>query len=450
MPVIDKEEMTSTPMLDYARMLRESHNLIAQGKGESPEAEALADRMDQPWYAMTAEEQRRMRGLSGDLNALLDGGPKRVEMTPEALAEWQRLGKDTYAQSELGNVDAALAHLRQPIPVNLPRHIIPFLQARCWERLGDLETALVFMKEAERTDPEQTATVLTLLLRARKGDEAEQYAESVIARPQSGPVDLYLAASAWIPRVRDLNAKEAAPTLRRMVAIYQRAQTALAKLAPEQWEIPDLDASIAFALGLCHERLGDLPAALATYTAALKHNPRDTELLVARGLAQYGKNTPAALQDFQAAVRFGASSIWAWHILSRHALVSGTNGDALRLALRGADRAGPSPVRAEVYETIAIALANLGQPLDWVRQNFATAAQLDPTNERIRQNQEIALSLAEAPNARAPKDWHRSLTIQGLPPGKLREYHNHEAAARHEDMIDQRQARIGDQLLMAA
>src|SRR5260221_5301287 len=108
--------MTSTPMLEYARLLRKSHNLLAEGRGESAEAEALAERMDQPWCAMTAEEQKRMRGLSADLNALLEGGPKRVEMSPGVLAEWQRLGKDTYSQSELGNVDAALTYLRQPIP----------------------------------------------------------------------------------------------------------------------------------------------------------------------------------------------------------------------------------------------------------------------------------------------------------------------------------------------
>jgi tetratricopeptide (TPR) repeat protein len=447
-PVIDKEETTSTPMLDYARLLRESHTLIVQGRGDSPEAEALAERMDQPWYAMTPEEQQRMRGLSADLNALLEGGPKRVEMSAEKLAEWQRTLADAWKQSELGEIDNALTALRQPIPAKVPPHVIPFLQARCWERLGDLETAILFMKEAERADPEQTLTVLTLLLRARKIDEAEQYAERIIARPRAGPLDLYLAASAWIPRVRHLNDKEAKSILRRMVDVFQRAQAALAKLPPDQWEIPTLDASIAFALGLCLERLGDLPAALSVYTAALTQNPADSDLLVARGLAKYAKNTPEALQDFQAAVRSGASSIWAWHIMSRHALVAGANGDALRLALQAANRAGPPQVRAEVYETIAIALANLGQPLDWVLQNFATASQLDPTNERIRHNYGIARELAEAPSPRPPREWPRRLIIDRIHSGHLRQSHIQDASSRQDEIMYRRQTRIGERLLV--
>ena len=40
------------PALMYARLLRENDDLIVQGKGDSTEAETLADRMDGSWYAM--------------------------------------------------------------------------------------------------------------------------------------------------------------------------------------------------------------------------------------------------------------------------------------------------------------------------------------------------------------------------------------------------------------
>ena len=155
MPLIEKDVTTSTAVLTYARLLRKNHDLIAQGKGDSPEAEALADRMDAPWYAMTADEQRRMRGLSADLYALQEGGPKRIEMSSDQLAAWQRSAKEAKRQSASFEVDAALVFFREPIPSTLPRHIIPFLQAKCWEKLGDLDTAVVFMREAERTVAEQ-------------------------------------------------------------------------------------------------------------------------------------------------------------------------------------------------------------------------------------------------------------------------------------------------------
>src|SRR5947209_3983723 len=148
------DESTSLPpVLVCARITRQLHDLIAQGKGDSEEAEALADLGDKPWYAMADREQERMRGLSIDLYALREGGPKRVPMSQEELAKWHQALHGTEAALETGDVDAALAFLRQPIPESLPAYVIPFLQARCWEKLGDTETAQVFMNEAQRLDP---------------------------------------------------------------------------------------------------------------------------------------------------------------------------------------------------------------------------------------------------------------------------------------------------------
>lgn len=46
---------------EYDKLAYELYALIAAGKGDSPEAEALCERMDAPWYAMTAEEQAKAR-----------------------------------------------------------------------------------------------------------------------------------------------------------------------------------------------------------------------------------------------------------------------------------------------------------------------------------------------------------------------------------------------------
>src|SRR6266404_4562620 len=106
---------TQLPVIAYARLLVEMHRLIAQGKGDSAEAEALADRMDASWYAMTAREQSRMRGLSSDLHALRENNTKRVDMTPDQLAAWQHAAR-AYTPGEILDADAALDFWRRAVP----------------------------------------------------------------------------------------------------------------------------------------------------------------------------------------------------------------------------------------------------------------------------------------------------------------------------------------------
>ncbi len=53
--------MAEADLQEYLRLTREVDALIAAGKGDSPEHEAMCDLMDGPWYRMTAEEHERFR-----------------------------------------------------------------------------------------------------------------------------------------------------------------------------------------------------------------------------------------------------------------------------------------------------------------------------------------------------------------------------------------------------
>lgn len=68
----------------YAHLLGKVHALIAQGLGDSPQAEALADEMDALWFAMTDEEQVRMCGLSEGLYRQAEGKTGMQEKTHPA------------------------------------------------------------------------------------------------------------------------------------------------------------------------------------------------------------------------------------------------------------------------------------------------------------------------------------------------------------------------------
>ena len=48
----------------YKRLLTELDRLIAEGKGDDEEAEAVRDRMDGPWYRLSSEEIEHIFGAS--------------------------------------------------------------------------------------------------------------------------------------------------------------------------------------------------------------------------------------------------------------------------------------------------------------------------------------------------------------------------------------------------
>jgi tetratricopeptide (TPR) repeat protein len=449
MPIEAKLLNALPPVLAYARLTMEMHRLINDGKGDSEEAEALADKMDAPWYAMTAQEQSRMRGLSADLYAIREGGPKRVMMTAEQRASWNRAIKEAYDRSETGDVDGFLSLLREPVPAGLPSQVIPFLQARCWDKLGDPETALVFMKEADRLDPNEAVSVLTLLQQLGRVDDLPQYADRVIDNPVSSSLELYLAAVALLDYARSMSDAEAKSVLKRSVSALKRSLAKFIALAPqERAESPKADAYIAQALGFGLERLGDPDSAIAVYTEAINRNPRDAELITARGLARYGEHPQAALADFVEAVRLRVSGIWPYLLLARHGLQAGRTPDALRLALAAERQPGPAPARAEAYETIAIALAELGQPLERVLENFDRALELDPKDERIHENRAIAVTLSTQPgNKRAQRS--RLRQPPSVKPEVLRQDRAAEINNQAELFNEQRRNLVSKEYVMA-
>ncbi|MBI3821472.1 MAG: hypothetical protein HY289_02205 [Planctomycetes bacterium] len=148
-----------------ARLLLDLHRLFVQAMENSPEADSIRDQMDEPWYAMTTDEQERVGGFSEDLYAVAEGGPPCVTMSEPELYAWKKELDERRTRYQAGDVDGWLAFLRKPRPSNfpppdgIPLSVIRFFQAQCWENLGDLDTAAFFRKAAENLVMEQLTRV---------------------------------------------------------------------------------------------------------------------------------------------------------------------------------------------------------------------------------------------------------------------------------------------------
>ena len=77
---------TSPAYLQSLRGLHRLHALSVAGQSQSPEADALRDSLEGPWYALSETEQQRLNGLSEDLYSLSDPPQRRSNRIPRRPA----------------------------------------------------------------------------------------------------------------------------------------------------------------------------------------------------------------------------------------------------------------------------------------------------------------------------------------------------------------------------
>jgi tetratricopeptide (TPR) repeat protein len=385
-----------------ARLLLQLDRLQSEGDGNTASANAVREQMETLWYAMTEAEQERLRGLSEDLYAITDRADRRVAMSPD---DHRRYGLALQAAMATGNYDEMVRLLRRP-PKEMALDGVAFMQGRMWERMGDAETALVFMREAERLNPEeQTISVMIVLRNLGRTEEEEDCARRIVANPHSPPEALYLAAGVLLRASVALSPEEARAVVEDMIAALQRA------LGPESrraWpQVPGFRSSASCMLGHAYELLGMQSEALAVYTAALSRNPADTEVLTFRGILLHRGDPAAAVADFEVAATYGAASVWPYYFLARHYALNGQYSRSEPLCITGLKKDGQTPaITAELYELLAVCQAMRGSPPKVVAGSFARALELDPANARILSNRALAMGHGHAPGgSNGPRLW---------------------------------------------
>lgn len=373
----------SESYLATVRGLRELHQLTAEGRLDSPEADAVRDATDAPWQALTEAEKKRIGGLSEDLYSISDPARTAVkEQNPQAQARLI----DIYQARQRGEWDRVLELLRR-WGAYLDPSLLSYQRGTTWLEAGDPATAVIFYKHASELQPDD-GNYLTIYLNTLNKvapPEAHRRAEEILRNPDEfAPAVVAIASNILFDPARELPEVEAARFFRTLIPILE---STLGKI--EKGDEGGVDASIfsmtCTLLGFCHEFLGENQAALGYYSKGLTAKPTNDALLVARGMLLYGES-PRAIDDFRLAIQQGSPLVWPYFFLAHHHVVTGLFEQCRLLCERGLEMRGSDAVNSELAEWRAISQSELGFPVDIVRGSFDASIRYDPSNDRARRN----------------------------------------------------------------
>lgn len=136
--------LTSSP--SFLAIVRGAHalqRLIAEGKDDSPEAEAIRDASDGPWEALSETERDRARWVAEDLYSIYEEPPASQQMTRAAQSGLNA----AYEAKQKGEWDKALAFLRAWRAFVDPA-LVSYLRGSIWYDAGDRATAALFFQHA--------------------------------------------------------------------------------------------------------------------------------------------------------------------------------------------------------------------------------------------------------------------------------------------------------------
>jgi tetratricopeptide (TPR) repeat protein len=384
--------------LAMVRGVRELHRLIAEGKEDSSEADAIRDATDGPWESLSEIERRRARNLSEDLYSLHELAAVPGPPNPQTFAKLV----DALEARKQGEWDRALDLLRQWGSFVDDPATVSYVRGEIWLEAGDAATAVLFFEHASKLQPDNESYRAMLLhaLSLSDPDEAQRRAEAILVEPEKSPaVVIAHAANIDFKSLANASESEATSRFQRLVRILE---STLSRFEQEGLSTVDRSSYVMTItnLGLAHEFLGEAQLASQSYSRGLQIEPGNDVLLVARGMLLYGTSA-RAITDFEEAVRLRSPVIWPYFFLAHDHLQNNRFEECRRLGEQALELPGSAAVKSELSEWIAISQEKLGFPEETVRASFETAIRLDPSNERAGRN----FSAFEAAGGRTIKGW---------------------------------------------
>jgi len=357
------------------------HRLIAEGKDDSPEADAIRDASDGPWEALSETERDRARWVAEDLYSIYEEPPALQQMTREAQSGL--IG--AYEAKNKGEWDKALALLREWRAYVDPA-LASYLRGLIWYDAGDRATAALFFQHAYKLDPNNFnyAAMFLSSLSSAEPDAALIEAEKILHDHRKvSPVIYVRAAEIKLMSARLLSDAEANRIFAQLEPVLKDAMY-FAEHEPKKIDT----TTVVMALGLLafgYEFQGRWQDAVDHYTTALQLDPDNDGLLVARGMILYGSYNQA-IKDLERAVQLDCPLIWPYAMLAHHALNTHLYEECIRLCEQALMKKGSAAVKSEILEWEAIAQAALEYSPGSIEHAFEQATRTDAANDRAKRN----------------------------------------------------------------
>jgi tetratricopeptide (TPR) repeat protein len=252
----------------HEHLLVDLHRLIAEGQGDSADADRIRDDMEARWWQLSDEEQERLEGLSADLYALNDEEVWSVVPATKA-GEW-RAARDQALENGRW---AELVQLLRHRPADVHPIYLAWLRYRAYAALGEWEAAAAFAAHCLNLRPQNQLLweVLSALGQAHRYQEAQELGTKFRAETT---IDIY-----WlIQYVSLLRAPETGLSAR----YFDHAATELRRVLATAGTEPQLESVWAqgyLSLAICERALGQTEAALAACRRALEFGQADPALV---------------------------------------------------------------------------------------------------------------------------------------------------------------------------
>lgn len=246
----------------YERHLLRLHELNAEGRHESEEADHVRDQMDAPWLGLSHEERDWLGGLSADLYMLTD------EEIPEKVDPAER-GPDTLgialSDAKLRGDWGQILKLLRRGPTFFPKPTIAFLRGLYYLRLGHPKVALLFLDYATTLVPQDgdcAVLALDVLKQLGRHDEALARAKHYLSDPNVGLSLSVHSMSEVFRATRSISEEEAKPVYEGLIVSLRE------KLGRASACDPETEAFAYLLLGACLEFVGRYDEAMGAYNSS--------------------------------------------------------------------------------------------------------------------------------------------------------------------------------------